>query len=80
MWTRRTDADGRTTRVGAPSSRYLQLIEEQERQKADRSFANAAEALEALAAIFESDEEIDEFVASVHRWRGHVPDSPRRLA
>jgi hypothetical protein len=55
-------------------ARYLQLIEEQERRMGDRRFGSVDEALKAFAALFESEEEMDEFSATIRRWRGHDAD------
>jgi hypothetical protein len=55
-------------------ARYLRLIEEQERRMGDRRFRSVEEALEAFAALFESEEEMDEFSATIRRWRGYDAD------
>jgi hypothetical protein len=48
---------------------HLREIEEQERSKGDRRFRNAEEALKAFRDLFESDEEMDEFMAEIRRVR-----------
>jgi hypothetical protein len=49
---------------------YRRLVEEEARRKSDTGFKNGLEALKALADLFESEEEMDAFVAAVHEWRG----------
>jgi hypothetical protein len=55
-------------------ARYQQLRAEQKRLRSINGFRSIEEALESLANIIGSDEEIDEFVRTIHRWRGHEPD------
>jgi hypothetical protein len=38
--------------------------------KTEKGFKNGLEAFEAFADLFESEEEMDQFVAAVHEWRG----------
>jgi hypothetical protein len=55
-------------------ARYQQLMAEQEHLRSIDGFRSIEEALASLANIIGPDEEIDEFVTTIHRWRGHDPD------
>jgi hypothetical protein len=49
---------------------YRRLVDKEVREKTEKGFKNGLEALKAFADLFESEEEMDEFVAAVHEWRG----------
>jgi hypothetical protein len=49
---------------------YRRLVEEEARKKSETGFKNGLEALQAFSDLFESEEEMDQFVAAVHEWRG----------
>ena len=49
---------------------YRRRVEEEVRKKTRKGFKNGEEALKAFADLFESEEEMDEFAAAVHEWRG----------
>jgi hypothetical protein len=49
---------------------YRRLVEKEAKEKTEKGFKNGEEALTAFAALFESEEELDEFAAAVREWRG----------
>ncbi len=51
-------------------ARYQQLLKERERLRGMNGFKSAAEALESLAAII-GEEDLEEFSATIRRWRGY---------
>jgi hypothetical protein len=61
------DVEAKRTRERAE---YRRLVEKEAREKTEKGFKNGLEALKAFADLFESEEEMDEFVGAVHEWRG----------
>jgi hypothetical protein len=51
--------------------RYLAMIQERNRRTGRHGFADGVEMLKAFADLFESDEEMDEFMAAIRRSRSH---------
>jgi hypothetical protein len=58
---------------------YRRLVDEEFERKRKTGFKNGAEALKAFRDLFESDEEMEAFMAGIRRDREHAVDYDRPL-